>query len=136
MSHWEDLNIQNKIIEILSVIPEDVGDHPFGRPFLTAYQIAIVYDERHHEDVVTIGLPIGGAGTGEYNGLSQYFANQLSRRIRSGEIQNVEGRFLSSKRLEEMKFTRDEICASNPKSNKQLSLFRLISEYQINSDNR
>ncbi len=46
-SLWEQHNIGDRIIQILREV-EDEGHH-FGRPFLTAYQLAIEFDNRHHD---------------------------------------------------------------------------------------
>lgn len=45
MSKWEDLNIETHIREILNDV-EYYREHHFLRPFLTAYQIAIKFNQR------------------------------------------------------------------------------------------
>jgi hypothetical protein len=48
VSQWQQHNIGNLIIESLRVVQDD--GHHFGRPYLTAYQLAIEFDRRHHDD--------------------------------------------------------------------------------------
>jgi hypothetical protein len=102
-------------------------DHHFGRPFLTPYQIAIEFARRHPVDFKAIGLPIGGAGTGEYNSLAQYIAQQLSQRMLKGELPDFEGGFISNNHLVEMSFDYEArtIVSSLTNTEYDLSLFRL-----------
>ncbi len=58
MSHWDDLNMDTKISQILAVESHDPAHH-FGRPFLTPYQIAIAFENRYPQDFQTIGKPLG-----------------------------------------------------------------------------
>jgi hypothetical protein len=96
MSKWQELDIEDKIIRILKEIPDAAPEHHLGRPFLTAYQIAIEFARRHPEETDQLGFPIGGAGTGQRNSLAQYLAGQLSRNIAAGRLSEVEGGFLSN----------------------------------------
>ena len=59
MSIWNDYSIELRIRDILDVESRREGHH-FGRPFLTAYQIAILFAERYQEDLDAIGKEIGG----------------------------------------------------------------------------
>ena len=80
MSIWQDHSIETRIREILASVPDD--GHHFGRPFLSAYQIAIAFDQRFRHEADLIAKPVGGKDTGRHDSLAEYFANQLSRRIR------------------------------------------------------
>jgi hypothetical protein len=93
MALWDDLAMESKILAILDVRPHVQGHH-FGRPFLTAYQIAIAFKAMHPEDCARIGKPVGGKGTGQRDSLAQYIGTELSRRIKSRRITRIEGRFL------------------------------------------
>ncbi|MDE0006123.1 MAG: hypothetical protein OXQ29_25820, partial [Rhodospirillaceae bacterium] len=79
MSIWQDHAIEQRIREILASVPDE--GHHFGLPFLTAYQIAIAFDQRHPREADLIAKPVGGKDTGRHDSLAKYFANQLSRRI-------------------------------------------------------
>lgn len=126
MSHWQNLSIENKIVDILSSVPPYEEGHHMGHPFLTAYQLAIEYNRRHSEDVVILSLTVGGAGTGSYNSLAQYLARQLSQRVLDGNSP-FEGGFLSNQHLKEMVFDDDgrDITSSLMGTPLTTSVFRL-----------
>lgn len=78
MSICEDHSIESRIREILATVPDD--GHHFGRPFLSAYQIAIAFDQRFPRAAALIGKPVGGKDTGRHDSLAST-CNQLSRHI-------------------------------------------------------
>ena len=127
MSKWQELNIEEKIVRILSQVSDAAPDHHLGRPFLTAYQIAIEFAKRHPEDAAQLGFPIGGVGTGQRNSLSQYLAGQLSRNISAGRLSRIEGGFLSNQHPSDISFEVDgeTIHSSLTNTNFTLSMFRL-----------
>ncbi len=129
-SSWQELDIEEKIIQILSDIPDVAPEHHLGRPFLTAYQIAIEFARRYPEDTARLGLPVGGLGTGQRNSLAQYLANQLSRNISAGRLAQVEGGFLSNQHLLDISFNgqRGPIRSSLTDTDFTLSMFRLRDE--------
>ena len=45
MSIWKNRSVELRIRETLASVPE--SEHRFGRPFLSAYQIAIAFDQRY-----------------------------------------------------------------------------------------
>ena len=108
MNYWQDLDIEAKITQILADVPEYDPEHHLGRPFLTAYQIAIEFALRFPEDYRRIGKPIGGAGTGQHDSLAQYLALQLSIKIRDGYLPQIEGGFLSNQHLKDIVFENPE----------------------------
>ena len=118
--------MRSNIIAVLSDVQYD-QEHHFGRPFLTPYQITIVLVSRHPTICSGLGLELGGVGTGSYNSLIQYIAQQLSTRIKSGEITDIEGAFLSNIHLSDITF-RDaggRVIQSSNSDQSMLSLFRL-----------
>ena len=127
-SKWSKLEIEDKVTSILRTVQPYITDHHFGRPFLTAYQLAIAFAEEYTETTSQIGFQVGGEGTGERNSLAQYLAGQLSRLINAGEINHIEGAFLSHKDLNDISFNfRDEtIRSSLTSASFDLSMFRLI----------
>ena len=126
ISHWQNLDIENKIIDILSSVPPYEEGHHMGRPFLTAYQLAIEYNRHHSGDLAILGLTVGGAGTGRYNSLAQYLARQLSQRILDGGSP-FEGGFLSNLHLKDMVFDDDgrDVTSSSTGAPHTISVFRL-----------
>lgn len=127
MSKWRELSIEGKITQILKDIPDAAPEHHLGRPFLTAYQIAIEFARRHPEDAALLGFPIGGAGIGQRNSLAQYLAGQLSRNISAGRLADIEGGFLSNQHLNDISFDVDGeiIHSSLTATSFTLSMFRL-----------
>ena len=128
MSNWQRYDLENRITQILSTVSDSADNHHFGRVFLTAYQIAIEFANRYPDDFSELDLPVGGAGTGQHNSLAQYFAQQLSRRINSGEIQHIEGGFLSNLHLNDISFISDGslLHSSLTGSGFTLSMYRLL----------
>ena len=127
MSNWLEYEFEHKIQIILSDIEYYKPEHHFGRPFITAYQLAIEFSHRFPDDVSRLGYQIGGEGIGERVSLAQYLAGQLSDRIKTGEITNIEGSFLSNNHLREILFDNNgqQIKSSLTKTQFDLSLFRL-----------
>jgi hypothetical protein len=128
MSEWDELDIENKIVDILRQAKGHPEEHHFGLPFLIAYQIAIAFAQLFPSDVEKLGYPVGGEGIGQRNSLAQYLASELSRRIHSGSISNIEGRFLSNQFLKQISFLfgNEVIVSSLTDTQYPLSMFRLI----------
>ena len=124
-SYWEEYNIGDIVNQILSAV-EDEG-HQFGRPFLTAYQLAIEFDSRHHDIVTHLGKQVGGAGIGERTSLAQYLALELSRLIRDNPAYPVEGAFISNRYVRELSYVHNNetITSSVTGTGYSLSMFRL-----------
>ena len=124
---WERHDLERKIIEILSDITYENPEHHFGRPFLTAYQLAILFKETFPVDYETLGHPVGGRGSGVQFSLSSYLSGQLSQKIRSGEIANIEGGFISNRRVRGIEFndSGETVTSSNTETEYDLSMYRL-----------
>ena len=127
MNFWQEHGIEEKVIRILRSVPDFAEEHHMGRPFLTAYQIAIEFDQRHHETVVELGWPIGGVGTGERDTLAQYLARRLSQYVKNNPDGQIEGGFLSNQHLHDISFDHaaEVIQSSLTGSGFTLSMFRL-----------
>ena len=131
MSIWEDNHIEEKITQILQEIPDPAEGHHLGKPFLTAYQIAIEFARRFPEESQILDMPVGGAGTGQKTSLAQYLARELSRHIKNGAISHIEGGFLSDQHLKEISFLNggEVVESSLTGSGFNLSIFRLTVGY-------
>jgi len=127
MSEWQKYNFDEKVHSILSDVQYYKPEHHFGRPFLTAYQLAIEFARRYPQEFVQLGYQIGGKGIGERVSLAQYLAGQLSTRIQSREITDMEGSFLSHQHLSNIIFNHEgrEIESSLTQTPYDLSMFRL-----------
>jgi len=121
---WDELAMESKILAILDVRPQVRGHH-FGRPFLTPYQIAIAFKERHPEECARIGKPLGGKGTGQRDSLAQYIGTELSRRIKNRRITGIEGRFLHRANLRSLQYEMGKkTIKSSAERSYDLSMYR------------
>lgn len=112
---------------ILANCREYADNHHLGRPFMSAYQIAIRFAEEfpNHELVQT--LPLGGSLVGHNQSLTQQIALFLSQTIRAGKAGRIEGGFISHDNIEEFTFRhRDEIVHVSTLDDPAHSIFRLI----------
>ncbi len=127
---WDRYDIGRKVESLLAEVEYYNPDHHFGRPSVTPYQLAIMFKERFPADFKSIGLPVGGAGTGERRSLAQYLAGQMARKMANGELPNIEGGFLSNTQLRNLSFDDSDgtvITSSSTNSQYDVSLFRLRS---------
>lgn len=120
---WFENGMEGKIRDVLRDIKESPKekDHKFDPPFVTAYQLAIALVERDEELCSKLVMSFGGKDCGEAETLPRYIANQLSRRIHSGEITDIEGAYLSIKSIKHLEFTQDVVSSAT----EPISLFRL-----------
>jgi hypothetical protein len=128
MSIWEAQQVEEHVLEILSGLPGTHGQHHFGPPFISAYQLAIEMERRFPEVRAALGYPLGGSGTGERYSLVQYLAKQLSDRIKANPQHPVEGAFITNEDLTELVYEGPDggrIVSSVTDSGYDLSLFRL-----------
>jgi len=123
MSNWEDQDLDTKIHAILKRFQYSNPDH-FGQPFVSAYQIAIALAKHNPETIQALNLPLGGRDSGENSSLAQYIARELSRRIKSGSLKDIEGAWFQRDYVQDIIFSHEKqiITASNLEA---LSLFRL-----------
>ena len=120
---WNRFDMKNRVVAILQSLPE----HPdYGRHCVTIYQIAIEFAKRHGSDFKRMGRPLGGKGAG-YRALTIYMANQLSKRIKSGDITEIEMQMMHPTYLSNLsyKFEDQEIIVTNVPARYPVSVFRL-----------
>jgi hypothetical protein len=103
MSFWRDNDLAEKITKILKDVPK-YRSHHLGYPFLSAYQIAIEFNNLYPEIVAKTNYKVGGLGLGEHISLSQYLARLLSTEVKGGRLPHVEGGFLSNLHLDDISF--------------------------------
>ena len=125
MSNWSTYDLENKLRDILRAV--DYPHHFGGRPFITAYQLAIEFANRHPADFAALGMHIGGEGTGPANSLPQYIGKELSQRIKAGTITDIEGSFLANLNLNAITFNTSGgvITSSLTSSQFPVSMYRL-----------
>jgi hypothetical protein len=128
MSIWAEHHVEARIIEVLRDVPTVNDAHHFGRPYMSAYQLAIELHRRYPDIAEALGQRVGGAGVGQRNSLAQYVAKQLSDRIRDDPKQPVEGAFITNRDVLELSYQGADgtpVTSSLTGSGFDLSLFRL-----------
>lgn len=139
MSVWEDHDVENKVVAILSEVHPVNDYHHFGRPYVTAYQVGIHLHARYPRVAQALGVQIGGAGTGERTSLAQYLARELSRRIKSDPHHRVQGAFLSNEAVRELVYETVDgqiVTSSLTGTSFDLSLYRLRATPTDEADTR
>lgn len=128
MSDWNALDIRTKIEVILEDVAKQAPQHHFAATYLTAYQIAIEFERLHPTVVTQLGLPVGGAGTGQRNSLAQYLARGLSSDIKDGRTTRIKGAFLAHLHIRELSFDHAGTVLESSVTDSQhgLSMFRFI----------
>jgi hypothetical protein len=134
MSKWDQHDLTQRVIEVLTDVHCNNDVHAFGRPYISAYQLAIELQRRYPSIVNEIDKPVGGAGVGRHDSLAQYVANALSRQISaSGVSHPVEGAFLSNENAQSIAFVDangQPVTSSLVGTGFDMSLFRLRSAGQ------
>ena len=121
MSMWDAQAMTDKVRRILRDGQFDEPDQ-LGQPYFSPYQIAIALDEDTRR---ALGKPIGGAGGGG-NSLAKYIAGELASRIRTGEITDIEGAWLSSANTHVVSFKHEgDIITASGGKDAVISMFRL-----------
>jgi hypothetical protein len=129
MTVWSR-DIERAVLQALREVDyaEPNREH-LGRPFITAYQVALKVDRIYPQLADTLGVDIGGQGTGRHTSLAQYLARELSQRIKDPSRNfGIEGAQLSSVDMVELSFRRPDgelLRSSNIDSRYDLSMFRL-----------
>lgn len=129
-SIWRRLNVESKVVDVLASVEPTWSPRLGGRPFVSAYQLAILLDDRYPEVRQALGgVPVGGADSGSRTSLTQYLAERVGAEIRGhGDDYRIEGATLSRVKLGELRFKvagQDDIRNSNAEAGMDLSLFRL-----------
>lgn len=119
-----------EIREILRDCEEYEPGHHLGRPFMSAYQIAIRFAHRFPNHHLVQILQVGGAETGEYQSLAQRIARFLSGELRPQNPNfGIEGGFLSHDRIHDLRFKdfdRSLIQVSTLDSKEGHAIFRYV----------
>ena len=92
MGHHLDID---HLRRVLVNCPEYEAGHHLGRPFMSAYQIAIRFAEAYPDNALVRTRPLGGEGTGSAQSLAQQIARFLSQAIARGTAGDIEGGFIS-----------------------------------------
>ena len=90
--------------QILKQCPEYAPRHHLGRPFMSAYQIAIRFAEAHPQHRQVRQRDVGGKGKGPEHSLAQRIARFLSAAVKYNRAPDIEGGFLSHELIGDMWF--------------------------------
>ncbi|WP_330270623.1 hypothetical protein OG205_25690 [Lentzea sp. NBC_00516] len=119
MSKWDEHDLLPKVTAALR---QD------GRPYLTAYQLAIKLERAHPGLAERLGKVLGGAGIGVRNSLAEYLGGQLAGRIdREGAAFPFERAYLCNDEIREVRFAGpdgNDLVSSLTGSGYHLSIFR------------
>jgi hypothetical protein len=135
-SKWVDERMDELVAGILQDVRQVDESHHFGRPYMTAYQLALKLEQRHPDAAHALNAAVGGRGIGVHTSLAQYLARELSQRIKrardAGEPYPVEGAFLSNDGITALTYANPEggrpVESSLTGSPKDLAVFRLREE--------
>ena len=100
MRHEFDVN---HLLQIMDRCREYKPGHPLGRPYMSAYQIAICFAREHPDHPLVQELDVGGEGTGERRSLAQRIARFLSGAAQDPGSE-VDGAFISHQNIAEFSF--------------------------------
>lgn len=129
MSLWADRGMPDRVVAALRDIPYQ-ADHPFGRPWLTSYQLVIRMELAEPGLTRSLGFTIGGEGAGSHT-FASYLAGELRRRLYGGDpiAELVEGAYLSSQHVNRLVYNgpagHGPITSTLTGSGFDLSMFRL-----------
>ena len=84
----------NDLRAILADCREYESHHHLGRPFMSAYQIAIRFANDHPQHPLVTTLDVGGRGRGPHHSLAWHIARFLSAAIKHGRAADIEGGFI------------------------------------------
>lgn len=120
MSRWRDLGMQHLVHGILQEAPchHPCGD--FGKPFISAYQLACQFRILHPDTFHTLDMPLGGEGAGGRT-FTGYLAQELARSIRNGVAPELEGRWYYSGHVQVYDCSGEGVRATST----MVSVFRL-----------
>jgi hypothetical protein len=125
VSSWDDNDLTAKVLELLDEVAAPAGSQHLGRPFISAYQLAIGVERRYPEARLALGKPLGGKGAGRTDSMAQYIANVLSRQIKAqGEDHPIEGAFLAEQDLADVVFVGPHGPLQATLNGSRFSLFR------------
>ena len=95
-AEWAEYNMEDLIRTLLRNVENstDPGNRE-TRPFITSYQMAMMF-ERDYKDIFDrIGYPIGGEGAGGSNTLAGDIGNKLALRIRNCQVTDIDCEMLT-----------------------------------------
>ena len=95
-TEWVEHNMEENIRALLRTVHNNTDPgNPATRPFVTSYQIAMMFERNYRDIFDHIGYPIGGEGTVGSNTLASDIGNKLALRIRNCQVTDIDCEMLS-----------------------------------------
>jgi len=120
---WYRYKMEERIVDILKSFAISAQSKQYS---LTIYQIAIEFAKKYESDFIKMGRPLGGVGAGN-RALTMYMANQISRRIKAEELEQIEMLFLHPADTESLiyKYNNQQIIAATVTAAYPIPVYRL-----------
>jgi hypothetical protein len=131
MNDWHTYSLDERIFEILRDVQSHEENHHFGRPFITSYQLEVLFTTRYPDVVQALGFPAPLTRVGGRSSLAQTLSRGLSQRIKNNPNYPIEGRWLSRIALQELVLTDESehsLRSSVAETNVGLAMYRLRDE--------
>jgi hypothetical protein len=129
-SLWDQHNVTGLIRDILRSVPQHT-QYSAGRPFMTTYQLAIEFANRHPQVASALAPSTGGQGQGPF-ALTTYIARWLPQRIRTQSEPDLELAFLAPLHLSTLECDNNGVpmAATTNQAGWNSTMFRFIDNSQ------
>ncbi len=105
MSFWQEHDLTSKIETILGKFHPNIAGKDFGKPYVSAYQIAFEFAREYSGIMQLSGYEVGGKDTDDRNSLALFIARELSTRIRTNQVTSIDCVFLAYKDIEALNYS-------------------------------
>lgn len=103
---WNAYGVEPAVLEILQGVRGHEQSRALGRPYLTAYQLAVAFDQRYPAIAAELAREIATAGDDWIPTLAAYLARELAAAIAGGRLPGVQAALLSDRHLLAASFGR------------------------------
>jgi len=122
MSFWEENDLTPKVENILRQQKPSKQYAHFGRPFLTAIQLAHKF-KRVYPEIIESFIEEEGVHQHALSSLAAFLVKELFGRISIGRITSIEGAVLSTSNLNKLNFVIDDVAIKSLIEKDSLDLF-------------
>ena len=121
-AQWREHEMERRIRELLTrVHVRGQNSSRPTRPFVTSYQLAIMFEKEYSDVCERLNLLTGGKSTTMSNTLAGDIGKTLSRKIRDGEIRDMDYKTLSCQYLIGFKGVTVDVSPGGP----TIAMFRM-----------
>ena len=122
-AEWEEYNMDDIMRTLLRTVENETNPgNPEARPFVTSYQLALMFQRDYREISDSLGFPVGGSGAGGSNTLAGDIGSVFSTRIRRGYATGIECQMLSRVHGTTFRIGGQEIVSSVS----QVTMYRIM----------